>query len=149
MGVSPLSIEKAVRAAITWYEAAARAGVPSAQFKLANAYFAGAGVPRDPQQAQRWYERASAQGQPEAQHAFGIFLTGGLAGTPDAVEGYKWLLLADRAGMPDSKGVREKAAEKISTADRKRAEALAASFVARPERPLDEAPPRLGPPTKP
>ena len=28
---------------------------PSAQFKLANAYFAGAGVARDPQQALRWY----------------------------------------------------------------------------------------------
>ncbi|HTE80827.1 MAG TPA: tetratricopeptide repeat protein [Reyranella sp.] len=140
--------EKAVRTAITWYEAAAQAGVPSAQFKLANAYFAGAGVARDPQQALRWYQRAAAQAQPEAQHALGIFLIGGLAGPPDAVEGYKWLLLADRAGMPDSKGVREKAAEKISAADRKRAEALAASFVARPERPSDEAPPRLGPPTK-
>lgn len=141
--------EKAVRTAITWYEAAAQAGVPSAQFKLANAYFAGAGVARDPQQALRWYQRAAAQGQPEAQHALGIFLTGGLAGPPDAVEGYKWLLLADRAGMPDSKGVREKAAEKIGAADRKRAEALATNFVARPERPLDESPPRLGPPAKP
>jgi len=140
---------KAVHAAITWYERAAQAGVPAAQFKLANAYFAGAGVARDPQQALRWYERAAAQGQPEAQHALGIFLIGGLAGPPDAVEGYKWLLLSDRAGMPDSRGVREKAAEKISATDRKRAEALAASFVERPERPLDEAPPRLGPPTKP
>jgi len=141
--------EKAVRNAITWYEAAAQAGVPSAQFKLANAYFAGAGVTRDPQQALQWYQRAAAQGQPEAQHALGIFLTGGLAGPPDAVEGYKWLLLADRAGTPDSKGVREKAAEKLSAADRKRAEALAATFSARPERPFDAAPPRLGPPTKP
>jgi TPR repeat protein len=141
--------EKAVRAAITWYDAAAQAGVASAQFKLANAYFAGAGVARDPQQAQRWYERAAIQGQPEAQHALGIFLIGGLAGPPDPVEGYKWLLLADRAGMPDSKGVREKAAEKIGLADRKRAEALAAKFVARPERPPDEAAPRLGPPIKP
>jgi TPR repeat protein len=141
--------EKAVRTAITWYDAAARAGVPSAQFKLANAYFAGAGVARDPQQALRWYERAAAQGQPEAQHALGIFLTGGVAGPPDAVEGYKWLLLAERAGVPDSKGVREKAAEKINAADRKRAEALAAGFASRPERPPDEMPPRLGPPTKP
>lgn len=141
--------ERAVRAAITWYEAAAQAGVPSAQFKLANAYFAGAGVQRDPQQALRWYQRAAAQGQPEAQHACGIFLIGGLAGPPDAVDGYKWLLLAERGGMPDSKGVREKAAEKISASDRKRAEGLAASFAARSERPPDEAPPRLGPPTKP
>jgi TPR repeat protein len=141
--------EKAVRTAITWYEAAARAGVPSAQFKMANAYFAGAGVARNPQQALQWYERAAAQGQPEAQHALGIFLTGGLAGPPDAIEGYKWLLLAERGGMPDSKGVREKAAEKISAADRRRAEALAASFVPHPERPPVEGPPRLGPPTRP
>ncbi len=140
--------EKAVRAAITWYEAAAQAGVPSAQFKLANAYFAGVGVARDPQQALRWYQRAAAQGQPEAEHALGIFLTGGLAGPPDAVEGYKWLLLADRAGMPDSKGVRQKAAEKTSAADRNRAEALASGFVAQPERPLNEGLPRLGPPAK-
>lgn len=140
--------EKAVRTAVTWYQAAAQAGVPSGQFKLANAYFAGAGIARDPQQALLWYGRAAAQGQPEAQHALGIFLIGGLAGPPDPIEGYKWLLLAERAGMPDSKGVREKAAEKIGAADRKRAEVLAAGFVARPERPLDEAPPRLGPPVK-
>lgn len=140
--------EKAVRTAITWYEAAAQAGVPSAQFKLANAYFAGAGVARDPQQALLWYGRAAAQGQPEAQHALGIFLIGGLAGPPDAIEGYKWLLLADRGGMPDSKGVREKAAEKIGAADRKRAESLASAFVAQPERPISDAPPRLGPPTR-
>lgn len=141
--------EKAVRAAITWYQAAAQAGVASAQFKLANAYFAGAGVTRDPQQAQQWYARAAAQGQPEAEHALGIFLTGGLAGPPDAVEGYKWLLLADRAGHADSRSVREKAAEKLSAADRTRAEALAAKFVAQPERLPDDAPPRLGPPMRP
>jgi TPR repeat protein len=138
-----------VRPALTWYDAAARPGGPSAHFTLATAYFAGAGVARDPRQALRWYERAAAQGQPEAQHALGIFLTGGVAGPPDAVEGYKWLLLAERAGVPDSKGVREKAAEKINAADRKRAEALAAGFASRPERPPDETPPRLGPPTKP
>jgi TPR repeat protein len=140
--------EKAVRAAITWYELAAQSGVPSAQFKLANAYFAGAGVARDPQQAQQWYARAAKQGQPEAQHAFGIFLLGGLAGPADPVEGYKWLLLSDRAGHADSRSVREKAAEKLSDGDRRRAEALAARFVAQPERPVDQGPPRLGPPTK-
>jgi TPR repeat protein len=95
--------EKALQSAITWYDAAAKAGVASAQFKLANAYFAGIGVARDPQQAARWYGRAAGQGLPEAQHIFGVLLTSGGAGTPDAVEGYKWLLLAERAGIPDSK----------------------------------------------
>ena len=141
--------ENAVRIAVAWYDAAAQAGVASAQFKLANAYFAGAGVTRDPQQAQHWYIRAAAQGLPEAQHALGIFMMGGVAGTADAVEGYKWLTLAERAGHPDSRAVREKAAEKMGERDRKRAEALAEKFVAQPERPSDEAPPRLGPPARP
>jgi TPR repeat protein len=139
----------AVRAAISWYEVAAQAGVASAQFKLANAYFAGAGVTRDPQQAQQWYGRAAMQGVPEAQHALGIFVTGGIVGPADPVEGYKWLVLAERGGHPDSRTVREKAAEKLADRDRTRAEALADKFIAQSERPLDEAPPRLGPPVRP
>ena len=141
--------EKALQSAITWYDAAAKAGVASAQFKLANAYFAGIGVARDPQQAARWYGRAAGQGLPDAQHIFGVLLTSGGAGTPDAVEGYKWLLLAERAGFPDSKSAREKLAEKLSAADRKRADALAAKFSPLAERPVDDAPPRLGPPHRP
>jgi len=139
----------AVRAAISWYEVAGQAGVPSAQFKLANAYFAGVGVTRDPQQAQQWYLRAAAQGVPEAQHALGIFLTGGIVGPADPVEGYKWLVLAERGGHPDSRVVREKAAEKLAERDRKRAEGLADKFIAQPERPSVEGPPRLGPPVRP
>ena len=94
--------EKIVQSALSWYEVAANAGVPSAQFKLANAYFAGVGVPRDPAQAMLWYSRAAQQGLPQAQHALGIMLIGGVAGTADPVEGYKWLLLAEKGGHPDS-----------------------------------------------
>ena len=115
---------------MTWYEAAAKAGVPSAQFKLANAYFAGAGVPRDPAQALLWYGRAAQQGLPEAQHALGIMLIGGVAGTPDPVEGYKWLLLAERAGHPDTRVVREKAAEQIPERGSQARRGAGAEFVA-------------------
>jgi uncharacterized protein len=139
--------DKVVQTAISWYEAAARAGVASAQFKLANAYFAGAGVARDPVQAMQWYDRAARQGLPEAEHAMGVWLIGGLAGTSDPVEGYKWLILAEAGGHPDSRAVRQKMGEKISEADRQRAEALAASFTPVSERPLDGGVPRLGPPT--
>ena len=139
--------EKTIQAAVSWYEAAAQAGVASAQFKLANAYFAGVGVTRDPMQAQRWYLRAAQQGLPEAEHALGLMLTGGAVGaTPEPIEGYKWLLLAERAGYPDSQAVREKAGEQIPERDRKRAEALAQKFVVMPERPADELPPPLGAP---
>jgi len=141
--------EKILRSAINWYEVAARAGVPSAQFKLANAYYAGAGVTRDPVQAQLWYSRAAQQGQIEAQNALGIMLVTGAAGASDPVEGYKWLLLADRGGHPDSRSVRERATEQVTDRDRKRGEALAQKFTPTPELPIDPAPPRLNPPAKP
>ena len=138
-----------VQSAVAWYQAAANAGVPSAQFKLANAYFSGVGAARDPSQAQTWYGRASQQGLPEAQHALGVMLIGGVAGQTDPVEGFKWLLLAEKGNHPDSRSVREKAAEKIPERDRKRAEALAQRFVPTLERPIDNSPPRLVPPNKP
>jgi len=134
--------EQVVKSALSWYEMAAHGGVPSAQFKLANAYFAGVGLPRDPVQAQQWYTRAAQQGLPQAQHALGIMLLGGVAGAKDPVEGYKWLILAERGGNPDSKVVREKSAEQISEADRRRAEALAQTFTPTLERPVEEAPAR-------
>ncbi len=139
--------DKVVQTAISWYETAARAGVASAQFKLANAYFAGAGVARDQAQAMQWYDRAARQGQPEAEHAMGVWLLAGLSGVSDPVEGYKWLLLAEAGGHPDSRTVRDKAGEKVSESDRRRAEALAAIFKPVSERPLDGSMPRLGPPT--
>jgi TPR repeat protein len=140
---------KALRIAISWYDSAAQAGVASAQFKLATAFLVGTGVARDPLQAQQWYMRAAAQGLPAAQHALGLFLIGGAAGSSDVVEGYKWLLLAERGGFPDSQAVREKATDKIGEADRIRAEALASAFAPRLERPIEETPPRLGPPIRP
>lgn len=140
---------KVVQSAVAWYQVAANAGVPSAQFKLANAYFSGVGATRDSAQAVTWYARASQQGLPEAQHALGVMLIGGVAGPSDPVEGYKWLLLAEKGNHPDSRSVREKAAEKIPERDRKRAEALAQRFTPTLERPIDNSGPRLVPPNKP
>jgi uncharacterized protein len=130
--------ERTVQTAISWYEVAAQGGVPSAQFKLANAYFSGVGVARDPMQAMLWYSRAAQQGLPQAQHALGIMLIGGVTGAPDPIEGYKWLLLAEKAGNPDSRAVRDKSANQLSEKDRRQAEALAQRFVPTLERPIDD-----------
>jgi uncharacterized protein len=131
--------ERTVQSAISWYEVAAHGGVPSAQFKLANAYFSGVGVARDPMQAMLWYSRAAQQGLPQAQHALGIMLLGGVTGAPDPVEGYKWLLLAEKGGNPDSRAVREKSAAQLAEKDRRQAETLAQRFVPALERPIDDA----------
>lgn len=140
--------QKLVQLAVDWYQSAAEAGVPSAQFKLGNAYFAGAGVPRDPAKALFWYGRAARQGLPEAQHTMGILLIGGVAGPADPIEGYKWLVLAERGGNPDSHAVREKAKEQISAADRARAEQLAERFKPASERPVSDIVPPLTPPAR-
>lgn len=148
---TPASRDKAANAkivenAVNWYRLAADAGVPSAQFKLANAYFAGVGIARDPAQALFWYGRAARQGLPEAEHALGIMTMGGVAGPADPVEGYKWLILADRGGHPDSHAVREKAKGEIAAKDRDKAEALANAFTPVLERPIDDSVPKLAPP---
>lgn len=138
--------DKILKLAINWFEVAANAGVASAQFKLANAYVAGAGVARDPVQARLWYSRAAQQGLTEAQNALGIMLIGGGGGPADPIEGYKWLVVAERGGHSESRAIREKTTEQMPDRDRKRADALAQKFVPTLETPLDPAPPRLNPP---
>lgn len=143
------SRETILQNAAAWYAVAANAGVASAQFKLGNAYYAGAGVTRDVSQAANWYTRAARQGLPEAQQLLSVLLLGGLGGPADPVEGYKWLLLAEKAGTPGAREAREKEAAKLPEADRKRAESLAAAFTPTSERPPGETPPRLVPPPPP
>ena len=137
--------EKILKSAISWYQAAANAGVPSGQFKLANAYLAGSGVVRDPAQAQLWYSRAAQQGLPEAQQALGVMLLTGTAGTTDPVEAFKWLFLAERGGHPEARAVRDKVGDKVPDRDRKRGEAMAQAFKPTYELSSDEGPPRLVP----
>ncbi|HKV16250.1 MAG TPA: tetratricopeptide repeat protein [Reyranella sp.] len=139
---------KILATAAAWYRQAADAGVPSAQFKLANAYAAGSGVGRDLGQATAWYGRAARQGLPEAQLALGVLLLGGAVGTADPVEGYKWLLLAERGGRTEAHMVQEKVSGQISPADRSRAEELAATFSPKAERSASDVPPRLSRPPR-
>ena len=120
--------EKMLKTAISWYAMAASSGVPSGQFKLANAYLAGSGVARDPGQAQFWYGRAAQQGLPEAQQALGVMLLTGTAGATDPIEAFKWLYLAERGGHPEARAVRDKVGDKVPEQDRRKAEALAQAF---------------------
>jgi TPR repeat protein len=150
MGRSGRQQEEAAKAAASWYQRAAEAGVAMAQAKLGNCYFAGAGVTRDFPTAQRWYRRAAEQGYADAQYVLGIWLSGGVAGTTDPVDGYRWLMLAERQGHSNAGKVRARAAEKLTEDQIQRAGSAALSFVPRPERPVgtfDEAP-VLRPPAK-
>ncbi|MGE0421750.1 MAG: tetratricopeptide repeat protein [Reyranellaceae bacterium] len=142
--------DEAARSAATWYLRAAEAGVPMAQAKLGNCFFAGAGVTRDFVAAQRWYRRAANQGYADAQYVLGIWLSGGVAGITDPAAGYQWLTLAERQGHSNAAKVRARAAEKLTPDEIQRGSAAALAFIPRPERARstdDEAPP-LRPPAK-
>ena len=112
--------EKIVQSALSWYQVAAHGGVPSAQFKLANAYLPASACRAIRPGADVVQPRRPA-GLPQASSTLGLMLISGAAGQSDPVEGYKWLVLAERGGHPDSKPAREKAGEQIGERDRKRA----------------------------
>jgi hypothetical protein len=139
--------------AVAWYTTAANAGVPMAQFKLANALFSGAGAERDLPKAEFWYSRAAHQGLADAQYVLGVWKSGGVAGPKDGVQGYRWLLLAERQGNTNAGKVRLRTLEALSVEDRRAAEAAADAFRVQPERPRagadDEAPPLRPMPKRP
>ena len=104
------AIEKILQTAITWYDAAANAGVAVGAVQAR-------ATPISPASASRairsrrcsWYSaRRATRACPRRSMRSALFLIGGAAGTADPVEGYKWLLLAERSGYPDSqRGARE------------------------------------------
>lgn len=52
-------------------QAKAEAGDPEAQFRLANLYDSGQGLPRSGSKAKKWYEKAARQGHAESQNSMG------------------------------------------------------------------------------
>jgi uncharacterized protein len=54
------------RMAFFWYETAAQAGDPGAQYETAMRYFRGRGVARSDSAGRAWLERAASRGHAEA-----------------------------------------------------------------------------------
>jgi TPR repeat protein len=46
---------------VTWYEQAAKLGMPEAQIALGDAFRAGDGVAADAEAARHWYQQAASQ----------------------------------------------------------------------------------------
>jgi TPR repeat protein len=53
--------EKNPEKALSWFERAARLGMPEAQIALGDAFRAGDGVAADPESARHWYQQAASQ----------------------------------------------------------------------------------------
>ncbi|MEO1702690.1 MAG: tetratricopeptide repeat protein [Pseudomonadota bacterium] len=87
--------------AIQYFESAAKAGIPDAQFLLGRVYLDGVLKAEDElAQARGWFEKAARQNFTEAQVEYGVMLVDGIGGAKDVARGFGWILQAARAGSP-------------------------------------------------
>jgi TPR repeat protein len=106
---------------------AAKAGDPEAQYRVAQCYFDGTGVPMSRTEGVLWLHQAAEHGYADAQAMFGSLLVNGLATLPDKITG-DLLFDPDRPGEPDFKeGLRW--AEKASDQGSPKGDALLAFIL--------------------
>ncbi len=71
--------------------------------RLAELYYIGKGVKKDPRQVAYWLEKSAALNDPASAYAAGIMYAEGDQGVPrDVVKARKYLLQAANAGLPDA-----------------------------------------------
>lgn len=87
------------RAAFDYFVGAAEAGIPDAQYAVAQ-YYANATPPAlyNETEARKWLERAARQGFDDAQHELGLFFLDGVGGERDFAQGFAWTARAAHAG---------------------------------------------------
>lgn len=83
--------------AVAWFRRAADQGNAVAQFRLAMALAAGAGVPRDTLQAARWARAGAALGYAPAIGLVGQVVEQGVDSRPDPLEAARWYVRAKYA----------------------------------------------------
>jgi putative methionine-R-sulfoxide reductase with GAF domain len=144
--VTPAAIDGGEETVLRQLEAAARAGDPVAQVRLANALADGAGVPQDLIAAHAWYIIANRGASPngtslpaalatpltaeqtaQVRMAVAHMFENGIGGTRDLVSAYYWLILADAAGAQRAKSEQERLSKGMDKAqvDQARREARA------------------------
>lgn len=82
---------------------AAKNGDAYAQFKLANMYFEGRGLPQDDAQAAKWFLEAARQDHVEAQFIIGTMYERGAGVPQDDAYAYAWFIKAANQGHNRSK----------------------------------------------
>jgi uncharacterized protein len=80
-----LSEQQKFTEAFPLFATAARAGIPDAEFRVAQCYLQGTGVPLSQAEGAHWLERAAANGSIEARCLLGALYVHGLRRAPPAV----------------------------------------------------------------
>jgi localization factor PodJL len=83
-------------------DAAARAGLPMAQYRLSKLYERGQGLPRDISEARRWTDRSAKGGNVKAMHDLAVFFAEGEGGAQSYAEAAVWFRRAAEFGVVDS-----------------------------------------------
>ncbi len=73
------------------------------ELKMASAYLAGKGVPKDPVQAAYWFRKAADLGDPQAQNELGYLYIWGLGVDKDAGQAFRWFARAAGSGWQQAK----------------------------------------------
>jgi TPR repeat protein len=71
-------VQQDLKMAAYWYEKAAAAGDPGAEFEIGYFYETGTGVEKNPERALHWYQLAASVGMPDAKVALGIVYLWGI-----------------------------------------------------------------------
>ena len=79
-------------------------GDPAAQFRIAQMYYRGTGVPRDYAEASKWCRRAAEQGEAPAQLMLGYMYDKGLGVPQHFAEAFEWYRRAADQGDPVAQG---------------------------------------------
>ena len=83
-------------------DAAARSGLPVAQYRLSKLYERGEGLPRDITEARRWTDRSAKGGNVKAMHDLAVFFAEGEGGAQSYAESAVWFRRAAEYGVVDS-----------------------------------------------
>ena len=104
VSVSPAQVDvpKTYTEAMQWYEAAAAAGQPAAQFYLGFMYQNGLRVPRDSAKALTWYRRAAERGHAQAQLNLAMMYQRGVEVGQDLAKARRWYEQAARQGLAEA-----------------------------------------------
>jgi TPR repeat protein len=124
-------VAKDAAQAASWYRAAAERGLVNGQFNLALTYLHGDGSPYNPAQAAYWFRKAAEQGDSAAQNDLGVLYRDGMGVPKDNGQAYFWFLLAASQGNSVAIGNRDAIAQRLSAAERERAQQSVRSWIGR------------------
>jgi len=113
-----------VAASLGWLKKAAGKNAMTSSYHVAESYYQGISMPKDPVEAFKWYQVAAYLGEPKAEYQLGrmYYNADGVKG--DDIQAYAWLSLAADRGNVDAKDDFENVRPQITTAQMQQIESL-------------------------